>query len=178
MHRWIRNSIIEADTNEEAVLLVGDLNPSTDSPTQAEQAMRRRLENHLAFKEAWWHCNGRTNDDTHTKQTANGTTRRKLDFVFLSGWLDNIVQCSKSTRQSLLGEDHDHLWVETTGYVQVTGAPQTAATSRPRLAFHQAKGEAIEAFKKEMEQILIARLMRPEDPEPETARPPLAIQLE
>ncbi|KAJ2811628.1 hypothetical protein H4S07_001941 [Coemansia furcata] len=156
MHHWIRNSIIEANTNEEAVLLVGDLNPSTDSPTQAEQAMRRRLENHLAFKEAWWHCNSRTNDDTHTKQTANGTTQCKLDFVFLSSWLDNIVQCSKSTCQSLLSEDHDHLWVEMMGYVQVTGAPQTAATSRPCLAFHQAKGEAIEAFKKEMEQILIA----------------------
>ncbi|KAJ2835927.1 hypothetical protein FBU31_001495 [Coemansia sp. 'formosensis'] len=41
MHRWICNSIIEADTNEEAVLLVGDLNPSTNSPTQAEQAMRQ-----------------------------------------------------------------------------------------------------------------------------------------
>ncbi|KAJ2832383.1 hypothetical protein FBU31_002088, partial [Coemansia sp. 'formosensis'] len=65
-----------------------------------------------------------------------------------------------------------------TGYVQVTGTPQTAATSRPHLAFHQAKGKVIEAFKKEMEQILITRLMRPKVPEPETVRPPLAIQLE
>ncbi|KAJ2484303.1 hypothetical protein IWW37_006170, partial [Coemansia sp. RSA 2050] len=166
MHRWIRETLVEADKREEAILLAGDLNPAVSNPTPTELAMRRRLENPLAFREAWWHSNGRANDDTHTRNTSAGISRRKLDFIFLSGWLDKVIQCSKSTVPTLLGEDHNHLWAETTGYVQPAGVPQPLAPSRPRLAFHQAARKDVEAFQREMEGIILGDIADTQDPGP------------
>ncbi|KAJ2467004.1 hypothetical protein GGI03_001803, partial [Coemansia sp. RSA 2337] len=102
MHHWICDKLVEADNRDEAILLIGDLNPIAVNPPPAERAMNHRLDNPLTFKEAWWNCNGRTNDSTHTRKTRAGTSRHKLDFIYASGWLENIIQYSKSTNQTLL----------------------------------------------------------------------------
>ncbi|KAJ2030219.1 hypothetical protein GGI08_009530, partial [Coemansia sp. S2] len=128
-----------------------DLNRLDEDTTPSAGAVYRRLWDDTLFSEAWWKCNGHANDQTYPF----GTSNKKLDFIFLSGWLaEGIQQCSKSLRASLINEDHAQLWTEIVGYIPPGGPAYTAAKGAPKLAVKQASKAAREAFQHEIEKVL------------------------
>ncbi|KAJ2331392.1 hypothetical protein GGH92_009242, partial [Coemansia sp. RSA 2673] len=151
MHIWIKNILVKAENTNTAILIAGDLNRLDEDTTPSAGAVYRRLWDDTLFSEAWWKCNGHANDQTYPF----GTSNKKLDFIFLSGWLaEGIQQCSKSLRASLINEDHAQLWTEIVGYIPPGGPAYTAAKGAPKLAVKQASKAAREAFQHEIEKVL------------------------
>ena len=78
--------------------------------------------------------------------------KHKIDYIYTSNnLLNRIIQCSKSTIQSDISEDHCSLWVSIELQANINNQPMPPKQNKPRLNIKNATKENWELFKTKLD---------------------------
>ncbi|KAJ2801365.1 hypothetical protein H4R20_003700, partial [Coemansia guatemalensis] len=137
--KWITDIIRAQPQATNGTVLMGDFNRILEESAPHTLSLQGILADKERFQETWWTCHGTTDATTFTRATTTGRSSRKLDYIFVGGWMaDGIRQCSKSTHTTLINEDHAMLWAEIQGYISPNCNPSEVRRPNPKLAVKQA----------------------------------------
>ena len=144
---WLK----EAISKDKYVIFMGDLNEWIMEVNTTLSILGNYLKFTSQLKDTWEHCNEQTGGETYPINNP----KHKIDYIYVSNnLLNKTIQCSKSTSQSDISEDHCSLWT----LIDLQGNTSNIHTinnqNKIQLDIKKASKENWENFKKNLDQRL------------------------